>query len=292
MSVTTTKLGPNFRRALNEVSEQLVLKPLVELYLAEARFPDKFTVTFHKAGKARKPDGFFHSSTHPLWPARMLYYYLTAPDDMEVEMLSYESRMAVTMGTAVHGFVQMCIRDAGYMMPLPEGNCVACRKPHGFKENECDEFGVFDKSVGTKGHMDGIVRVPLVGARWSPTQPGLFEFKTMNPNKARGLTDNDLAWFIEKCPDYYAQVQEYMEASGLRQCLVLIAILGFPWKLVEIQVPYDPGFSLTTRNKYKLVREHQRLLVPPDPCCSITSKEAKTCPARRACPVGRMAAGL
>jgi hypothetical protein len=283
----STTLSPAFRRMADMVDTKLVLKPLVESYLMEARFPDKFDVTFHKAGVARKPDDWFHPSTHPLWEARQLFYYLTAPDLMEVETLSYESRMAITMGTAVHGFVEMCIRDAGYMLPLV-GTCPACERPHGTKKGQCDEYGVRDDSVGVRGHMDGALKLALSGVRWQAAHPGVLEFKTSNPNKARGLVDNDLDMFREKWPQYYAQVQDYLEASGMRQAIVLIAVLGFPWKLIEIQVEYDPAFVFDLRRKYSLVRDHQKMGTPPDACCAPMSKQAKSCPARAACPIGRM----
>lgn len=283
-----TAMTPNFRRMVDMVDQELVLKPLVESYLALAKFPDKFTVTFHKAGRERVPDGYFHPSTHPMWPARMLYYLMTAPDQMETEQLSYESRMAVTMGTAIHGFIEMCIRDAGLMVPLGKGLCAACERPHGHKKDECDEFGVLDKKVGVRGHMDGILLINVAGRRWIPDMPGVLEFKTTNPNAGRNLVDNDLEMFREKWPEYYGQVQDYMEASGLRQAIVLIAILGFPWKLVEIQVPYDPAYVIVLRNKYQAVRDHQKMGVPPDPCCAPFSAEASVCPARYVCPIGAM----
>lgn len=280
-------LSPQFRRAIDMHDQGLVLKHRIESYLVRAQFPDVFSVTFRKAGLARKPDGWFHPSTHPLWPARVLYYYLTAPDQIEVEQLSYESRMAVTMGTAIHAFIEMCIRDAGYMAPLT-GTCPACNRPHGTKKGECDEFGVADKAVGVRGHMDGVLNIPFDGTRWVGTQAGLLEFKTTNPNKARGLTDNDLEMFREKWPEYYAQVQDYMEASGLRQAIVLVAVLGFPWKILEFQIPYDPGYALALRRKYLLVRQHETAGTPPDACCAALSKESKQCVARFVCPVARI----
>lgn len=630
-----TTLTPNFQRTVDLFAqEKLVLKPLIEAYLVQARFPDKFSVTFHKAGVARKPDGWFHPSTHPTWPARMLYYYLTAAKEMEEEQLSYESRMAITMGTAVHAFVEMCIRDAGLMVPLT-GTCPACGRAHGTRRGQCDEYGVADTSVGVRGHMDGVLRINSPGETWVPEHPGVFEFKclapetpvsmadgtvlsaakvsagdrvlgwdeegqrlvprmvssawdngvvpvwtvrtregreigttdehpfltqrgwvfakdlvvgdkvrvafdstwseghgdpdqayflgamvgdggltdrvikftnvdlgvlnavgrfavghgcllkpepdhityritaplgsqhnplfdllrredlmgrgsrdkrvphsvwtggteawvgflsgyfdtdgtvvttgsyphlswssinqtllrecqlllgylgirssvvkingrydgrphqswrllvrdaaavsramqtlhlrsarkadllaslrpkatsprmartaqggwdtissvlegaarptvaieveggthvtagivthnTSNPNKARGLVDNDLEMFREKWPEYYAQVQDYLEASGMRQAIVLVAVLGFPWKLIEIQVPYDPGYALELRRKYRIVREHEAMGTPPDPCCAPFSPQAKSCPARFVCPIGRL----
>ncbi len=284
---TTVTLSGRFRTMTDMVDVQLVLKPLLDLYLAEAKFPDEFTITFKKAGVAREPDGYFHPSTHPRWEARQLYYYLTAPQKMEVEELSYESRMAVTMGTAVHGFVEMCVRDMGYMIPLT-GTCPACKRPHGTAEGECDEYGVADEKVGSRGHMDGIVNINLKGTLWLPGLGG-FEFKTTNP-KATGarLKDNDLEGFKKTWPDYYDQVQDYMQISGLRQCLVIVAVLGFPWKLIEFQIPYDPFHALRTKAKYQLVRDHEKMMTPPDACCAPRSKQSKVCPARAACPIGLM----
>jgi hypothetical protein len=284
----TIKLSPNFRRMADMIDDQLVLKPLIESYLIQAKFPDRFDVTFHKAGLARHPDGYFHPSTHPTWPARMLYYYMTSPDLMEVEELSYESRMAVTMGTAIGGFVEMCIKDAGWMVPLGKGTCPACKRPHGTKKTECDQFGVADEKIGVRGHMDGILQIKIPGRRWNPDLPGVFEGKTTNPNAARGLVDNDLEAFRDKWPTYYGQVQDYMEATGLRQTIVLIAIIGFPWKLVEIQVPYDPAYTILLRRKYQTVRDHQKMGTPPDPCCAPFSSESKACPARYVCPIAML----
>jgi hypothetical protein len=282
MTVTT----PSFRRLADMHDQGLVLKPLVEAYLLEARFPDRFDVTFHKAGKARHPDDWFHPSTHPLWDERLLYHYLMHPDDMEAEQLSYESRMAVTMGTAVHGFVEMCIRDAKIMVPL-SGTCPACGRPHGTKKDQCDEFGAADPVLKRRGHMDGVMIINVDGTIWKSGMGGL-EFKTTNPNAARGIIDNDLVVFRKKWPVYYAQVQEYMDLSGLRQFIVLVAILGFPWKLVEFQIEYDIGFAMEIKNKYQRVRDHVKMMYAPDPCCAPRSATAKQCPARFVCAIGKL----
>jgi hypothetical protein len=268
--------------------DNLVLKPVLESYLIEAKFPDVFTITFKKAGIARKPDGWFHPSTHPLWTARMLYYYLTAPDEMEVEQLSYESRMAVTMGTAVHGFAEMCVRDSGAMMLL-EGTCPACQRPHGTEKGQCDEFGAADPQTASRGHMDGNLRLLLAGTHWKAGIGGL-EIKTTNPNAARKIVghDNEIAVFRDGYPEYYAQIQEYMRISGLSQFVVLFIVLGYPWKLVEFQIPYDVAFATAVANKYIEVLDHVKMGTPPDPCCGPFSTTAKNCPARYVCPIGRM----
>lgn len=265
-----------------------VITPIINAYLYEAKFPEVFTTTFRKAGGQRKPDGYFHPSTHPLMTARQLYYYMAEPDKVVPEQLSYESRMAVTMGTAVHGFMQMCLLDAGVLIK-PSGDCVSCGRPHGTRKNQCDEHGGMDPELKSRGHLDGITQIDAKGALWVPGMGG-FEFKSTNPNKVRGVKANDLHWmlnwFKEKCPDYYAQVQEYMRITGLRQFVVLFLSMGYPWSPLEIQVPYDSDHANRIAAKYALVRKHVEMGVPPEPCCAVKSKTARNCFARRVCPVG------
>lgn len=284
--MTSTAVSPRFRKMVDDSLNGLVLKPKVDAYMINSKFPERFVVTFRKAGEARKPDGWFHPSTHPGWTQRQLYYYLTEPDRVEAEVLAYESRMAVTMGTAVHAFIETCIRDMGAMAPL-EGTCVACGRPHGTKRGECDEYGACDPEIGSRGHMDGVLAIDRPGVHWQPGLGG-FEFKTSNDRKVANVKNNDLDAFRAKWPEYYDQVQNYMEITGLRQFLVLFAVLGYPWRMVEFQIPYDPLRGWEIRNKYRQVRENVERGTVPDACCGPGSKEAKACPVRSACPIGRL----
>jgi len=183
-AVVVTAASPAFKRIVRQSAQGLVLKPLLHAYLYEAKFPDRFDVTFHKAGQPRRPDGWFHPSTHPTMDARQLYYYLTDPDGWEAERLSYESRMAVTMGSAVHGFIEACIRFGGWFVPL-EGDCPACGRPHGTGEGQCDEYGAADPAVGSRGHMDGVLDIPGWGR-------GVFEFKCLAPETRISMADGSL----------------------------------------------------------------------------------------------------
>lgn len=272
-----TALTPNFKRVLDGAASGLVLKPLLHSYLYEARFPDRFDVTFHKAGQPRLPDGWFHPSTHPMMDARQLYHYLTAPESWEAERLSYESRMAVTMGSAVHGFIEACIRHGGWMVPL-EGDCPACGRPHGIKKGQCDEYGASDPVLRRRGHMDGVLDIPGWGR-------GIFEFKT--GGRADFAKDRDLDWLKDSHLDYYAQVQEYMDISGYDKAIVLFAQVGYPFVLNEFHVPYDAGFAQKIKEKYRQVRWHESVGAPPDPCCAMRSARSRACPALK-CPVKAM----
>lgn len=276
------KQTPQFRKMADMIGQDLVVVPLVEAYLRAGKFPKVFNVTFRDEGKERVPDGHFHPSTHPLWPERMLFYYLTEPDSLIPEDIHYENRMAMVMGTANHSFVQMVMKDAGILM-TPVGTCLACDKTHGTKKNECDEWGALDKVLGRRGHTDGILDISVRG--WGR---GLFEFKTIGSRATMGLDHNNLEWLKTKKPGYYAQFQDYLDMMGLSKGIIVFSILGFPWRLVEIEVPFDHGFVAKQRAKYARVREAEASGTLPDPCCSIGSKQAKTCVARAVCPVGRM----
>lgn len=280
--MTEVKPSPAFRRTADMLARDLVIKPLVEAYLRAGNFPSVFTVTYRDEGKERVPDGFFHPSTHPRWGERMLFYYLTQPDRMIPEDIGYENRMAMVMGTGAHSFIQMCMIDAGILI-RPTGTCQACNRPHGSKKTECDEWGAIDRTLGRRGHMDGVIEVST--QNWGR---GLFEFKTINPNASFGLADGNLDWLKQKKPDYYAQVQDYLDMTGYQKAIILFAVLGFPWKLVEIEIPYDHVFVAKLRAKYTRVREAERTGYLPDACCAVGSKEAKECPAREVCPIGRM----
>lgn len=279
--MSSPQITPRFRRTAQQIATDLHLVPLAEAYLRAARFPDFFQVAFRNEGLERVPDGFFHPSSHPLLAERQLYWYLTAdPKDLIGEDIAYENRMAMIMGTAVHSFLQMCLTDAGLLLK-PSGTCVACGREHGRRKTQCEEWGALDRTLGRRGHMDGILNLPLWGR-------GHFEFKTINPRAAIGLAHHDLDWLKTKKPEYYAQVQEYLDMTGMQKSLILFCVLGFPWKLVEIEVPFDHAFVVAQRAKYARVRAAQEAGVPPDPCCAVGSKQAKTCFARQVCPVGRL----
>jgi hypothetical protein len=279
-----TKPTPAFRRMADMIKKDLVLVPLIEGYLRLAKFPKVFDVTFRDEGKDREPDGFFHPSSHPMWPERMLFYYLTQPEALLPEDIAYENRMAMIMGTAVHSFIEACMIHAGILLK-PKGTCVACGRKHGNGKDECPEWGALDPVLGRRGHMDGILEIGM--AEWGR---GLFEFKTINPKACFGLEHHSLDWLRTKHLDYYAQVQDYLDMTGMQRAIIVFCVLGFPWRLVEIEVPYDHQFVTALKAKYARVREHEAEATLPDACCAIGSKESKVCPARLACPVGRMSA--
>ena len=259
------------------VLDGLVLTPLFHAYLYDAKFPPKFTVTFERHLTPRQPDGWFHPSTHPLMPERMLYYYLTEPERWEPEPFEFAGALSVTMGTATHDFMEMCAYDLGILVK-PTGTCVCCGRPHGFKKGECREPGASDSRVMSRGHMDGVLDVPGWGM-------GGFEFKTSNQRKLYGIDNLDVVKFREKWPQYYAQVQNYMHITGLRRFIVFFLGMGFPWETKEFVIEYDVFYCTTLENKYLRVLEAAKSGRRPDPCCAPRSALSKTCCARRICDI-------
>ena len=250
----------NFRTVVTSLSKGEVLIPLIRSYLDDPAFPE-FRVTV-KRFINRPPDGWFHPSTHPTWPERMLYYYLMHPEEFIGEPYDPLSALTVTQGQFWHSFMETCRLDCGYL--------TAANVP------------VADADAGSRGEMDGASRDGEV-----------YELKTMREPKARKIAKGNpddpevLASFRQLVPGYYAQGQEYMRLSGLKRWRLLIISLEWPFPMREISMRYEPAVAERVRQKYLNVRQAVEDERPPQPCCGPGSKEAQVCPARAVCPVGR-----
>jgi hypothetical protein len=262
----------DFRHTLRDANNGLVVKPVLHNYLTDASFP-RFVLEFPKQEMAREPDGWFHPSTHPLWNERQLFHYLVHPDAMENERLQYMSTLSITVGKAMHGFIEMCLTDSG-LRPHDLQRCTVCPP-----ERECVEAGVVDEETGSRGHMDGILELGQILRPFQESQP-LVEFKTSNQAKLRKIKDLDLEAFKATWPVYWAQVQEYMRLSGRRMAVVLFMSMGFPWEMREFHVPYDRGHNEMIREKYLNVRALAKMNSTVSlRCCG----KPKDCPARLVC---------
>lgn len=273
MNAFQPKPTANFSRIVKGIGEGVVLKPLLHSYLFDADFPEDFSVDFHQHKMKRDPDGWFHPSTHPLWPARKLWLYANHPDACIVLPKEYMGALSVTIGTAVHSFIQMCL-DAMGVLVMSE------RIVDGLPEPSPEHY-VEDIALRSRGSMDGVLKLTIPG-RAETRQ--LFEFKTSNLMKLSKLKDLDLDAFRNTWPDYYVQVQEYMRMSGLRLAVVLFMAMGYPWELREFHVPFDESIARDISAKYRLAVQPDM----PQPCCGPGSKTAKACEMRLACPVGQM----
>lgn len=259
MKVNAMDKSPQFRNLIKEIHKGNVLTPILHSHLYNAIYPE-FDVHFAGGKSQRPPDGWFHPSAHPTMTPRKLYYYMQGKN-LIAEPMEYMGALSTTMGTAVHGFIQMCLKDNGVLLD--------------------DEVYVEHSETKSRGSMDGILKITGWGT-------GGFEFKTSNMQKLSGYTDNDVEGFKKKWPTYYGQVQEYMRISGLRQFVVLFMGMGYPWTLKECQMDFDAPYAFEIETKYLKVLKHLEMGVPPEPCCAPKSKEAEACFARNTCPVGRM----
>jgi hypothetical protein len=259
---------PTFRKMAAMAQEDLLVKPLLFRYFFEAQFPKEWTVTFRQEQIERGPDGWFHPSSHPLMTARQLYYYLTEPEKWQGWTPDYVLRMSTLMGSALHDFIEMALKHLGLLIE-PSGACQACGRP---QPTQCSEHGAKDAETGSRGHMDGVLKLDRLGLVG-------FEFKTAIPAGISQIADGDVAAFRKKWPYYFAQINEYMRMTGMRTYIVLFMGLGNPWEMREFKIDYDFELGLKTERKYLEVRRAVELGVPPQLCCAPRSKQARECPA-------------
>jgi hypothetical protein len=252
----------DFDRVVSSSFAGCAVKPLLWSYLWAARFPKEFDVRFYGADTHRGPDGWFHPSTHPLWSERMLWLWHRNPELSSREPLGSQGALSVSMGKALHSFIEVCLDDLGILVGA---NVPACRE-----------------DLRTRGELDGIVDVPV------PGREGLtgWEFKTTNVFKLKDLGDLDLDAYRAAWPGYWAQIQNYLLLRpDLWGFSTIFLSLGFPWEMREVLVPRDDAFIDALAAKYSRAVDDDAM---PPVCdgCSIGAKQARACPMRRACPIG------
>jgi hypothetical protein len=253
------KVKPEFGRILRQQDSGLLLKPLLSSYLSAGVQPE-FAVEFRRKGQ-RKPDGWFHPSTHPLWTERQLYYYLTDPEGLRSEALGEVGMMSVTVGTVLHTFLQAVVVDMGVVAP------------------DDVERKLSDPETKARGAIDGIVRIGDTVAVW--------DYKTAHPVALSKLQDLDLEAWSAKYPYYYAQQQEYMRMSGIPLAIVTMMGTASPWEQREFHIPYNPEFAEGIAAKYRRVLSYVADgTPPPEACCMPGDAVSKSCVARVPCPQG------
>ena len=254
----------NFRKLLSSVTNDEVVIPVIRSALFDPNF-SSFTVKvrgFH----ARPPDGWFHPSTHPLWPAPMLWLYIAHNEMLAPEPFDPHGTMAVTQGHFWHSFIEHVGKLAGLFNVAAPCSC-GCKSEV--------ERAFRDEVTGARGHVDGLL----------PEE--IFEFKTMNSMKLRRIengspgTPEVLASYKSLCPEYYAQAQEYMRISGYRRHRSLLLAMEYPYPMREVVMDYDYGFAAQIAEKYLAVRQAVADQRMPKCPCSMTDRRA--CPARVVC---------
>lgn len=271
----------SFSRPYKASASSEILIPVIRPLLADiAQYVAELKV---ELPKERPYDGWFHPSTHPMWDARQLYFYLTAPDLLELEDLDESAYLSAIHGTFWHTAIQSVALVNELLLPQmsplhPEPQA---------------ELSVVDEPHNTRGHLDGVLNPD----KFPIEVPQGLEIKTLNGFRANDLpagfpaSPERIAWLKEKKPKYYWQAQEYMRMSGFRMQYFLFMGMDYPFPMAEVWLPYNEADALTVVAKYEMVLRDRDMEWLPDPCCSIKSAKAKQCPARHACPIGRFASG-
>lgn len=269
MSTPVDKV-PAFRRVVKSAIGGEVLIPIIQSYLWNPKFP---AITIRLPGfSVRPPDYWFHPSTHPLWPERLLYWYMKDPARLITEPFDPNSTMAVTAGSFWHDFHQQNLIAVGALRAREE--------PCGCGNRQCKEWYFEDPARRSRGHVDGLVIGNIVGL----AEDEIFEYKTMHEAKmakiAKGSpTDPEvLESFKRRCPEYYAQGQEYLRISGMRRWRAVIQQISYPFSMREIAMEFDPHFAASIRQKYERVLAALEAERAPMDCCAL-----KDCPARTLC---------
>jgi hypothetical protein len=257
--VLVTTLSPTFSRGVREMQDGKILAPILRGEVKKPNFrPFNIKV---EPPKERPWDGYWHPSTHGLMPARQLALSLKHPMEFEAEETTLEKVFAVTQGHLFHTFCFKVLRRNGILLS--------------------EELPVLDEEHNRRGHMDGFLA----------NYEGL-EFKTVN-NDFLLKKIEDVESLRKYKPGYYAQIQEYLDILQLSAMRFFMMGMFYPYPMIEFPIFYDEPFQLARRAEYRAAlayaREDGAL---PDPCCEPRSKEAKNCPLRTACPIGRVALGM
>lgn len=237
---------PTFTTIAKYAAAGCLVKPLLVGFLTS---DEAFRLTINTAKPLdRPPDGWFHASTHPGLSEAQLAAYLITPPPARGDDFGWIPRMSVLFGTIMHEVFRQALVQLGVVVPVREGTCPACGYP---QPRHCREHGAIEVATRSRGHLDGILC-------FDPRQPGHldpehiwgFEAKTIKKELLYKAPDMDEAYFRERWPDYWWQVQEYMRLTGLRQYIVLFIGLGNPWDLREYHVSFDPMAALQVEARY------------------------------------------
>lgn len=248
--------SPKYRRLIKSISHGEVIVPLIREALTDASFSPLMVKLYPP--KERKPDGWFHPSTHPMWPERLLWYYLKQPQDLIPEPREPHSTIALMQGTFWHEFIGHVGMEAGIFLDK--------------------EVHVRDENTRARGNFDWLLREEI------------GELKTMKSSKLRLFPEGDpddeevVDNFMERFPVYYAQAMEYLRLSGYERWRCVIVALEYPFPMREIALTYDHRFGANIRDKYLRVLDAYAGEAPFF-CCG-GGKTAQQCGARAICPMG------
>jgi hypothetical protein len=238
-------------------ADGVLVKPLLHQFLMDPRSGDAAINVMVERPAPRPFDGWFHASQHPLVSDRDLYRWMTGQS--EPQDFTYAARCAVLFGSLFHGVTEAFLAWTRLAEPLPKGECQACGRPYRPLRARpsaayCTEHGFASHQTRARCHLDAIMN-------FGGDRHGL-DIKTCHPYALREVRDMDLKAFRSKWPHYWAQGQECMRLSGLRQYIFTFMTMGSPWDTREFHVPFDPDFAVATEEKYLRVLSHVERQVP------------------------------
>lgn len=213
--MATAKHSPEFRKGLSSIVRGDILVPPLRSFLSSTDFGG---ITIHVPPYAkREPDGWFHPSTHPLWPERALWLYLLVPEMLIEEPRDHGDVLALTVGTIWHEILETAMEKLGLI--------------------DAREVRFEDPDTLTKGSADAVREDEVV------------EIKTMKAERLRKVeTVED---YLVANPTYHAQALDYMRMSGYRKERVLLMSLTYPYEMREFVIPYDMGEAQRIAEKYR-----------------------------------------
>lgn len=247
---------------LTGLAKQEVLIPAIRRALYDPDFKG-FNVPVD-AFAPRPYDGWFHPSTHATWTVRQMYMYLVAHETLEEERMPMTGVLAVTAGKFWHEFLQRVLLQT--------------------KDLVRAEWPIRDHFTNRTGHVDGLL-----------ANGEALEIKTINPFQISKVVTE--AVLKEKKPEYWGQTQDYLDILGLSTMRYLMINPSYPFEMAEFPVLADAVYQKNRRLEYRQAIElaeaypDYRALdqgAPIPSCCAPKSAQAKQCPARNGCPVGRI----
>lgn len=275
------------KNILNALQEKQIVLPYLENAFHSDQWPDAYNIVVdsqpyygltdeegitHDVGVG---DGYFHPSSHPLMPARELYYRWHPDFNGRVlnERRSLTSHMTLAAGSAMHAVVQTQLSMAKILVQGPDDDVW---RPSGEVINEVDgrwvpenpfEWEYINRKHMVRGRMDGILDHPL----------GLmgFEFKTMNSRSFKFLDSPKDEW---RC-----QLNLGLDAHGLDKGVIVVMEMGYPFSFKEFSITRNSDLLQRIYDKFDMVRRCVEANTPPRCEHSFQSSSAKNCPVGALC---------
>lgn len=233
-----------------------LILPYFENAICSNKWPSSYQITvdsspYYGLNEDGSPDGYFHPSTHPLLPARLLYhmFHPSTRDRLIVERPSLQREMTFSMGSALHAVLQTQLTMAKILVP------------------EDIEVEYINHEHHVRGRIDAMVNHPTEGRI-------LVEIKTRSGFLYGRQTGPEPSWV--------AQVNLGLDSQDCDLGVLLMMESGFPYRMSEFHIQRDHVILDAIYAKFDMVRKAVADSVPPPAdCVSI-----KDCPARDVCGCG------